>query len=553
MARTATKMPNKRDALPLAFCFVLALTCRVVWRSDELLSSDAADLASDIASLLCSRKSALAQLEQLLLFRLGGIQPLVVFTHGWLAKALDMPLEPTTWEWSTIIVSSMSSPLAFLVGRRFGGVMSGWAWAAFLAVSPIHIMLGRNLGAPWGYEIGFQLAILLLTERHLSNASPRAAGPLWCALAAYVWCGNQMLAVVPVVSFAFLAHTRSQVPGARLEFLVRKVLSYWALVPALSTTALVYCTFVLRKGHLYHALFEKRKEVGWYWDNFYSDLVHNLGYVPTWVAFAAILGAVFAPIPVLDRRRIPLVYALCYALPFVFLVSRATTLTRGYCVYSITGMLGLVALAPANIKEICDKWGAHWDQRRWRAFAAVLYTSVTLFLVAAVGASVYKLYPYQPLLGVKGFQGSYGRPKGVAAAAGFISRLSATAGTSSRKVFSDAYGGAGLEPPIMRLYFRLPSFVHYDAPRMAPWKAFAPRASEVGYAVIRPENANLVSEYFPGLNLAATIFTETDEGEETILLVYARDFAQTPVRLSAEAGVRSYAQSLSHFCADGRQ
>lgn len=544
---TLPKMFKKRDALVLAICFALALTFRLVRRSPELLSSDAADLASDVAALLCSGKPLTSQLKELVLFRLGGVQPVVVFIHGLLAKWLDVSLEPTSWEWSTILVSSASSPLAFVAGRRFGGFGAGWAWALFLAASPIHVMLGRNLGAPWAYEIAFQLAILWLTDRHLARGSQASAAALWSTLAVYFWSGNQMLAIFPVLVFAFVAHTFVQPRERTLPFVGSRVFSVWLVLPTTSMGVLLYCTFVLKRGHLHHALFDKQKSWGFYWDNFYSDLVHNLGYVPTWMCLAALASALLVPVSVLDRRRLPLVYALCYALPFVFLVSRATTLTRGYCVYGVTGLLGLVATAPNNVRDILDRTGLALSSRGVRA-AAVVVSGVTLVLLSlGSGASVYKWYSGQKLLGVKGFQGSFGRPIGAAAAAGFIARLARTEGAPGGKVFSDAYGGAGLEPPIMRLYFKRPSFVHYDARRMAPWKAFAPRASQVGFAVIRPENTHLVDEYFPGLTLAATIVSESTDGP--ILLVYARNHAASPVVLSAEEGVKDYASSFTHFCA----
>lgn len=527
----------------LVVCFAVALGCRLVRRSGELLSSDAADLASDVAKLLCSQKPLGSQLGDLLLFRLGGVQPLVVYSHGLIAKVFDTPLEPTSWEWSTILVSSASSPLAFLVGRRFGGVWAGWAWAIFLAVSPIHVMLGRNLGAPWAYEINFQLLILWLLDRHLRHGGSSAAA-LWSTVAAYVWCGNQMPAIFPVIAFALLAHARDQPPGARIGFIARKLGSVWLLAPIVSSAVLLYCTFGLHRGHLYHALFDKRKALGWYWDNFYADLVHNLGYLPAWLALGGLLCAVFCPWSALDKRRIPLVYTFCYAMPFVVLVSRQTTLTRGYCVYGLTGLLGLVALVPTHLESMGHRLALGLE--RWRHASTLAFHGLTsILLLGAAGASVYKLYSNQPFLGVAGFQGSYKEPIGAAAAAAFIAKLTSAPAGPSGKVFSDAYGGAGLEPPIMRLYFRRPVLAKYDAARKAPWEAFAPRAAEVGYAVIRPENASLVGKHFPRLKLAATIEAKN---KKPILLVYARDYASAPSRLSAREGIATYSQSFSGFC-----
>lgn len=538
-------MAKRRDALTLIVLYALALTLRLVRRSPELLSSDAADLAADVTNKLCSGKPLLTAIPDLILFRLGGLQPLVVFTHGVIARALDIAMNPTSWEWSTILVSSASAPLAFLVGRRFGGNGAAIAWALFLAVSPIHVMLGRNLGAPWAYELNFQLALLWLSERHLTKSSNATSAALWSVLSAYLWCGNQMMGIFPVLGFAFLAHTLGRPSSDRFAFARGKVSSPWLMLPLVSAAALAYCTFVLEKGHLHHALFEKRKALGWYWSNFYSDMVHNLGYVPTWMCFAAFVCALAVPGGTPARHRIPLVYTLCYALPFLFLVSRATTLTRGYSIYGLTGLLGLVALLPSNAVLVARLFGRELAPRTKRWTQLTIYGLAGAFLVTAMGASAYRLYGSKATLGVKGFQGSFGPPRGAAAAAAFISRLADTDGLSGR-VFSDAYGGTGLEPPIMRLYFKRRFFAQYDAARNAPWRTFTPRASEIDFAVIRPENSDRVAKHFPKLKLAATIFAEATD--EPVLRVYARDYERPPERLSAREGVLTYAAAFPHFC-----
>jgi hypothetical protein len=109
------------------------------------------------------------------------------------------------------------------------------------------------------------------------------------------------------------------------------------------------------------------------------------------------------------------------------------------------------------------------------------------------------------------------------------------------------FGGTGLEPPIMRLYFKRSFFAHYDAPRDAPWNAFASKAAKIDFAVVRPENNKKVAKHFPRLALAATVFTQPTD--EPILLVYARDYDQPPTRISAQAGADTYAASFPHFCA----
>lgn len=483
--------------------------------------------------------------EELALFRLGGIQPFVVFVHGFIARLFDVSVQPTTWEWTTILVSSVSAPLAFLAGKRFGGGSVGWVWGIFCAVSPIHVMLGRSLAAPWAYELVFQMSLLWSVERYLGDVRRGFAWVPFTCLALYMWCGNQMMAFFPVVTYALLAHTVEQPKEQRLEFLRSKLLSWWLLLPLASGLVLTYCTFVLREGHLHHALFEKRKTLGWYGSNVYSDLVRNIGYVPAWACLCALACALIAPLPLLHRKRIPLVYTLCYLLPFVFLIHRGTTLTRGYSVYGLTGLLGLVAMAPIYVDPIVARLGSTRKLLNFRWVTPVAYGVLAAFLVAGTGAAAHRLYSGR-LLGVKGFQGSNNKQTGVAAAAAFVTRHAREEHTLKGRVFSDAYGGMGLEPPIMRLYFKRRYFAKYDASRMQPWKAFAANAAQIDFAVIRPENAKFVPKYFPELRLAAKV--KRDDEKTPLLLVYARGFRDKARVLRAEDGPDAYARAFDSFC-----
>lgn len=590
---SGTKKPSWVVALGVLLAFALVL--RAVFRSPELLSSDAADLAAETTRLLCSDKTWHATLKRLVFFRLGGVQPLVVFSQGFLAKWWGHAMNPTTWESSTILVGLLPLVFAFLLGRRLGGPRTGYVWALLLTVSPIHIMLGRNLGAPWVYEQGFQLALIWLADRYLTAPARASSGPFYATLAAYLWCGNQMLGIFPVLAYVLAAHASQQAPAARFRYVARKVFTWWALLFAASLVYLLYATFALHRGHLYHALFEKRKALGWYGWNFYSDLVHNFGYVPAWLCLVALIFALFAPLGLLDRRRIPLVFALSYVLPFVFLVNRGTTLTRGYCVYGLTGLLGLLALLPLHLEvwwrrrpdessappaeptTVGGKGGSPpnrgevgvfdrlWrgpfralsgcadrasrvgraSSRDWRRVVVAPPLIAAALLLVGAGASTYRLYSGS-LLGVRGFQGAYGAAVGVASAAALVDELAPTLPNPGGGVFSDAYGGSGLEPPVMRLYFDRPIFAKYDAARLTPYQAFTGRADEVDFGVIKPENTKLVAKYFAHLRLAGKIVR--DATGEVVLLVYARDYRGPVSEITAESGVKRLAGRRRPFC-----
>jgi hypothetical protein len=531
-------------SVSLVACLALSLSLRLFRRAPEMLSSDAADLASSAAKLVCRSASLGEVANRLLLFRLGGIQPLVLFAQGWSSRLFSTAMNPTDWEWSTILVSVSCSGLAYLTGRRYANAHVGLSWGLLLAVSPIHIMLGRHLGAPWAYEVAFQAALLWLGDRHLCAPTRETAASFFLTLAAYFWCGNQMLAIMPVLAYLALAHVLEREARERIAYLFSVTVNPWVLAPFVSGLGLVYATFALKKGHLAHALFDKEKHLGWYWHNWYHDLVSDLGYGPTWIGFIAVGIGIVCKGPLVSRRRVPLFYFLCYTLPFLFWIDQRTTLTRGYVICGVSGLLLLIALLPYHLNILLQgNPKAPSAQRQSGLLTGGVLSVTTLLLLAGAGSSVYRLYAGTHL-GVRGFQGSFGRPIGASAAAAFIRTHG---GGLPGKVFSDASGGGGLEPSIMRLYFRRPSLSLYDAARKAPYLKFASAAATVDYAVALPKNRSLMAKYFPELHLRAKVYGGTTS--EVKLLVYFRSKGRV-ARIRAEQGHAAYAAAFPTVCAD---
>ena len=518
-----------RHRVGIAIALAAALV-RLHRLPEVFASSDAADLAWEVVKRVCGDSDLSEAISDFTLHRLGGVQPVVVYLHALLTSALGLSLDAPAWVATTIITSTLSVFFAYLLGRELAGTAGGLWAAALLAVSPIHVMLGRHLGAPWAYEVLFQLLIMYLLIKQVREPRSQYIAGLCVALAVYVWCGNQMMALFPVLAFGAVVgywETREQ---RIVDYVRSRFATFWLALPVASLAWLLWVTFEYREGHLAHALFDKRKELGWHLHNWLSDLYRDIGHGPTWIGLLCVVLTLASGKRLLSLRGLPFVYFLCYSAPFWVWISRKTTLTTGYVLYSITGLLLLTSfasvklLAPARLRHVLPA------------------VSVGLLLLGTSSA-VHRQIGINKYLGVRGFQGKYENATATTAAAAFIRNHS---GDDTSRVFSDASGGTGLEPPIMRLYFRRPAYSLYDAPSpRVPYRKFSGRADKVDYLVVEPKNRQLVERYFGApFQLAARI---TGTGRHN-LDVYARSHEGPPKKISAAAGHRLYKEVYPRLC-----
>lgn len=524
--RTLDLLNRHRFGIAIALAAVLLRAHRL---SEVFGSSDAADLAWTIVKKVCGDAGIGDALSTLVQFRLGGVQPIVVYVHAAIAQALGFSLDAQTWVATTIIVSALSVFCAYLLGTELVGTAAGLWAGSLLAVSPIHVMLGRHLGAPWAYEIFFQLLVLFLLVKQIRQPSSWYMAALCVSVALYLWCGNQMMAIFPVLGFGGIVGYWDGERKGPIAYARSRFLSAWLLVPAASLACLLWLTYEHREGHLAHALFDKHKELGWHLLNWFSDLIRDIGYGPTWIGLLCLCLALAFWKDLLRLRGLPVVYFLCYAVPFWIWISRRTTLTTGYVVYSITALLVITALAPMRAL----------GSTRLRHVLPMI--SAALLLLGTFD-SVYRELGTRALLGVRGFQGSYGNNMATTAAAAFIRQHS---GNDRSRVFSDASGGAGLEPPIMRLYFRRPSYSVYDAPSPdVPYRKFRRQKDKIDYLVVKVANAGLVERYFGStFHLAAKI----GAGRHG-LQVYSRSTPSSIETIEPAEGHQLYAKLYPELC-----
>jgi len=414
-------------------------------------------------------------------------------------------------------VGALCSYVAFLIGRRLAGSAAGLAAAALLAASPLNIMESRHLGAPWMYEEVLQLVISWLVLQLHDAPSGRLRVALPVVVGASVWSGNQMMATVPLLAYGVVAGTRERSQGASVgEYLRLRYLTAWWVLPSVSTALLAYDAVALRRGHLFHALFEKRHELGWYGQNWWQDLKWALGNVGVWFAVLGFVLFASGVRRLLSLQLLPLVAFVVYTAPFLLTIPPGSTFTRGYIVHGVNALLLLTAVA--------------YHRAPWPRVAAYLATGgLCLLLLLGAGESAYGWWKH-PLLGTRNFHGTYVANVGFKAAAEWV-RRNARPGD---RVFSDAAGGAGLEPPLVAMYFDMPYYALYDAPQIEPYRRFAPRARDVTTLVVQAKNRGLVTRHFGPEFREAAVVSTAERGE--VLRVFDRRHEGPPDRvLSVEA------------------
>lgn len=174
-------------------------------------------------------------------------------------------------------------------------------------------------------------------------------------------------------------------------------------------------------------------------------------------------------------------------------------------------------------------------------FRLVLPALTALLLLLGTFKSVWKVI-HSEVPRTRPFQGSFVPDRGATTVAGWIRTHS---GNSTDRVFSDASGGAGLKPPLMRYYFRRPFFALYDARRQTPYKRFRKRRNEIRYWVTKPRNRALVAQHFGSdFGRALTVVS----GAKRHLDVFVRGHRGRAEDLDVERGRDLYDQAYPNMC-----
>ena len=521
------EVAKRFPSLPGVVIALLGFALRVYRRSPVWGSSDAADLPRLVDHLLCRPGSVVSDLGDLALYRLGGVQPVLLYLQMSVLRLLGVRVGEFLWDLPELLAGTAAIYVAYLLGRQLATRSAGVTAAALIAVSPMAIMQSRHSGAPWMFEELLQLVILLLSLKLVEAPTPRLRVGFHLALACYFWAGNQMLGIVPVVAYAVACVVFAEKDAVR-RALLRHFGGWTLVVPVASLLVLLYLTFALRIGHLAHALFAKKHHPGFYFAHWLDDMAVDVGPAITWMALSVLVLWTLSEKGLLTPARSLLVLFVAYALPFWVLIPPHSTLTRGYITYGLHALLLVLAVGAARLRL---------------PLAARLSLPVLagVILLCESSQSVFRVFSSE-LIGVKGFQGSFIPNSGVKSAAGWIRKQPHSEG----RVFSDASGGSGLEPPLMAMYFRLPYLAEFDASSPShPYKVFARRKDEIDYLVIEPGNRPLVDRFFgEDFKEAARI----KDGKEQLLTVFARQHQGGVEDVDVAQGDRDFGRSFSLLC-----
>jgi hypothetical protein len=509
---------------------LVAIALRLYRRAPTWSSSDAADLPDLVTWVACHRRLRWVDVRELALYKLGGVQPLVLYAQMMLVRLVKWRTTDLTWESTTIAVSAASTYTAFLFGREVAGAAAGLSAAVLLAICPMGISLGRHLGAPWAYEEFFQYLIAFLLVASARTPERRNRIGLCFALAAYFWVGNQMLGILPVLAYGVAAGFAERKDDESAVAFFRRRFTTWSAVPAASLCLLLYCTFRLRAGHLAHALFDKRHNLGFYYSGWIQDASVDVGAAVVHISLALVVLGVLQERRWLSQRHLPLVLFLAYSAPFWCAVPPGSTLTRGYVMYGVSALL--IAATTAA-----------FSARLRLVHAPVLLFMVGCLLVVGTLRATYRLTDTE-LVSTRPFQGTYADNNGIKTAAMWIR----SRGVSRGAVFSDASGGRGLEPSVVDMYTQRRTYGLFDGKKASyAYARFAKEARNIDYLLVGPANSKLAALYFP---MFAPALEVIDGQNDVVLSVYTKQPVGNLERLSVADGDRRFEATYSMMCTD---
>jgi hypothetical protein len=522
------RRPKPEHVAVLIALFAIAL--RLYRRAPTWTSSDAANLPDLVSWFVCHRPFHWDGIRELVLYRLGGVQPLVLYVQMQLVRLMKWRATDLTWDSTTIAVSAASTYAAFLFGREVAGAAAGLTAALLLAICPMGISLGRHLGAPWAYEEFFQYLISFLLVASVRRPGRGNRIGLCFALAVYFWTGNQMLGIAPVLAYGVAAGFAERSDDESAVAFFRRRFTAWILVPVVSFALLLYCTFHLRLGHLAHALFHKRHDLGFYYSQWLDDASTDVGAAVVHISLVLLILGIFEERRWLSQRHLPVVLFVGYAAPFWFVIPPHSTLTRGYVMYGVSALLlaGAAAAFSARLRLVR---------------APLLVGIVGFLLVLGTLKSTYRLLDTD-LVPTRAFQGAYARNNGIKTASAWIR----SRGKARGRVFSDAYGGSGLEPSVVDMFTQRATYGLFDGPTNSKaYAQFAKDAKRIEYLLVSPENQQLAATYFPTFTAALDVVS-SDDG--VILSVYTNRPVKKRERIDVAEGDRQFDTTYSMMCSD---
>jgi hypothetical protein len=114
----------------------------------------------------------------------------------------------------------------------------------------------------------------------------------------------------------------------------------------------------------------------------------------------------------------------------------------------------------------------------------------------------------------------------------------------ARYVYTDAYGGGGLEPPVAWYYFHRPVLTLYDATMEEIVGLLDVKREQIDVLVIKPDTLSIIEarnylEFRPAVEIVT--------GDHVLLVIFVRDWPDPPTRLDVARGNQLYDQEFARL------
>lgn len=522
-------------AVVLGVALLAGMLLRLVANDGPFPSSDHAELAA-IVTFFYPRSLSLGRSWEILTSVHGTLPPLVSLISTTVIGLAGISI--TEWWWN--LPFALLGVVSILVAARFAEWLAGWRagmiTALLVAVLPIHAVLSRASGLAHITLMGLcQLVAIWCFMRYYEQPTParaRAAGlSLSVALLVELFFPVllALLFAIGVLSvqgetgiWKRLARTRQLFSAPAVLLAPLLIIVATGLIMIANTAGLV------PQGGTFSRLFAgSDRQAGVYLGAFWSNGVFTMGGA----GFVVLLGLGALGLPSLirlERRAVPLLWAIAYLLPFV-------VFTRGNVYgYFLMGAMGLALNAAIVLSAL-------WEQKRpAQLLAGVLIPALAAVLLLRSLSIIFGISTsLSPIIGEGIAQGGVYRDQGLKAAAWWLR----TTTSEQTLVFADGK----FEPYQIWYYVRRPAIAITDAVTPEePYQALADRAQQPQFYIVPPDHESLLYAHVeerPQLLLAVT------ENGQPILNVYGPAQVAPPTQLEASAGNQRFDQDLGGLAA----
>ncbi|WP_129671596.1 hypothetical protein [Candidatus Chloroploca sp. Khr17] len=522
----------------LIMILVLAAVLRLYQNDRPFASSDHAELAAIVTFFYPRSLASLIEAPAPSWQALTSVHGMVPVLIGMVAMTLvgSIGITITEWWWNLpfVLISLMTLYAGAQFAKALGGQRAGIYAALFISVLPIHAVTSRSSGLAHVTLMALsQLlalwAVLIYSENPTRVSMRRASLAVSFALLIDLFfpillaliCAAAGLGVRHTTSFwERLARTRYLLtrPGfLLLPFMI--ILGNGVLMVA-SRLGWAF------QGGVFSRLFDgSDRQIGIYGGAFWTNAVFVVGVV----GLVVLVGLALAALPWLlrlDRRTLPLIWALGYLVPFV-LFTRANITA-----YLVMGMVALSLNAALIVADL----GAR--RSSWQAWGALgLVAVLTIFLGLRTLTIIFPLN-FGSVIGAGQAQGGVFPDTGLKAA-GWWLRMH----TSSDDL---VFGDARFEPYELWYYVRRPSLALTDAQRPEePYARLKTAAQQPRIFLVPPDRVPLLFAY---VEHAPSLLLVITDQEKPILHIYG--YQPMPVAyLDVAQGNRWFDQAFGHAAA----